>query len=141
VHEIGTIVTGNTEFCLDFFLNILISILILLLSPSDEPLLKGTHFLMMRKFEKRLVILALVFVAIYIGAAAVTIHSRLSRDERPQRIESTEITPGEGQLLMAELFLPMMILFVLVLCFFIVKKQREKKMLELDKPDVEVKID
>ncbi len=32
----------------------------------------------MSKFEKRLCIFALVFVAIYLGAAAITIHSRIS---------------------------------------------------------------
>ena len=89
----------------------------------------------MSKFEKRLCILALVFVVIYIGAAAWTIHSRISGEEKIERFESTEITPTEGRLLMAELFLPMSILLTLTVCFIIVRKQRAKKRLRLDDPD------
>ena len=89
----------------------------------------------MSKFEKRLCILALVFVVIYIGAAAWTIHSRISGEEKMERFESTEITPTEGRLLMAELFLPMSILLTLTVCFIIVRKQRAKKRLQLDDPD------
>ncbi len=36
----------------------------------------------MSKFEKRLCIIAIVFVAIYIGAIAMTIHSRVSNEEK-----------------------------------------------------------
>jgi hypothetical protein len=89
----------------------------------------------MSKFEKRLCILALVFVVIYIGAAAWTIHSRISGEEKMERFESTEIRPTEGRLLMAELFLPMSILLTLTVCFIIVRKQRAKKRLQLDDPD------
>jgi NADH:ubiquinone oxidoreductase subunit 6 (subunit J) len=87
------------------------------------------------KFEKRLCILALVFVVIYLGAAAVTIHTRISKADRIERIESTKIGPAEGQLLMAELFLPMVILLTLTVCFIIIRKQRAKKSLQLDEPD------
>jgi NADH:ubiquinone oxidoreductase subunit 6 (subunit J) len=89
----------------------------------------------MSKFEKRLCILALVFVVIYLGAAAVTIHTRISKADRIERIESTKIGPAEGQLLMAELFLPMVILLTLTVCFIIIRKQRAKKSLQLDEPD------
>ena len=88
----------------------------------------------MRKFEKRLVIFALVFVAIYLGAAIATIHYRLGDADRVERLESTKISPAEGKLLMAELFLPMAILLTLSVCFIIVRKQRAKKMLKLDEP-------
>jgi hypothetical protein len=88
----------------------------------------------MSKFEKRLVILALVFVVIYLGAAIVTIHTRINKADRIERIESTNIGPAEGQLLMVELFLPMAILLTLTVCFIIVRKQRAKKMLQLDDP-------
>ena len=39
---------------------------------------------------------------------------------------------------MAELFLPMAILLTLTVCFIAVRKQRAKKMLQLDEPDEEL---
>ena len=89
----------------------------------------------MGKFEKRLAIVALVFVAIYLGAAAITIHSRISKEDKIERIESLEMTPGERQLLIAELFLPAMILLTLTVCFILVRKQRAKKLLQLDESE------
>ena len=86
----------------------------------------------MTKFEKKLCIFALIFVFIYLGAAALTIHTRIIKEDSVERIESTHITPGEGQLLLAELFLPMAILLTLTVCFMIVRKQRAKKLLQLD---------
>ena len=92
----------------------------------------------MSKFEKRLVIFALVFVVIYLGAAIVTINTRLNKEDRIERLESTKISPTEGRLLMVELFLPMLIFFTLTICFIVVRKQRAKKMLLLDdEPDEE----
>lgn len=88
----------------------------------------------MSKFEKRLAIFALVFVVVYLGAAVATIHTRISKEDRLERLESTKITPVEGKLLMVELFLPMVILFTLTVCFIVVRKQRAKKMLQLDEP-------
>ena len=88
----------------------------------------------MSKFEKRLVIVALLFVAIYLGAAVITIHTRINKEDRIERLESTKITAAEGKLLMAELFLPVAILFTLTICFIVVRKQRAKKMLQLDEP-------
>ena len=81
----------------------------------------------MSKFEKRLAIFALVFVVIYLGAAIATINMRLNPEERIERLESTTISPTEGRLLMAELFLPMLIFFTLTVCFIVVRKQRAKK--------------
>jgi hypothetical protein len=89
----------------------------------------------MSKFEKRLCIFAIVFVAIYLGAAALTIQSRLSKEDKVERIESLEMTPGERQLLIAELFLPAMILLTLTVCFIIIRKQRAKKLLQLEESD------
>jgi len=90
---------------------------------------------MMSKFEKRLVVVALVFVAIYLGAAALTIHTRITKEDKIERFESPDLTPAEGQLLIAELFLPFMILFTLTICFIIVRKQRAKKLLEMEAED------
>ena len=91
----------------------------------------------MSKFEKKLVIFALVFVVIYLGAAIATINMRLHPEDRIERLESTKISPTEGKLLMAELFLPMLIFLTLTVCFIVVRKQRAKKMLQLDEPSEE----
>ena len=90
---------------------------------------------MMSKIEKRLIVAALVFVAIYLGAAAVTIHTRITKEDRIERFESPDLSPAEGQLLIAELFLPFMILLTLAICFIIARKQRIKKLLEMEKEE------
>jgi hypothetical protein len=90
---------------------------------------------MMSKFEIRLVVVVLVFVAIYLGAAAITIHTRITKEDTIERFESPGLTPAEGQLLIAELFLPFMILFTLTICFIIVRKQRAKKLLKMEAED------
>jgi hypothetical protein len=100
-----------------------------------RPILDAEELLSMTKFEKRLCIVALVFVVVYLGAAAVTIHTRISKNERVERIDATQVTSAEGHLLMAELFLPMVILLTLTICFIVIRKQRAKKMLQLDEPD------
>jgi hypothetical protein len=92
---------------------------------------------MMSKIEKRLIVAALVFVAIYLGAAAITIHTRITTEDKIERLESPDLSPAEGQLLIAELFLPVMILMTLAICFIIVRKQRVKKLLEMEKEDDE----
>ena len=89
----------------------------------------------MSKIEKRLAIFALVFVVIYLGAAAITVHQRITKEEKIEKIASTELSAAESQLLLAELFLPMMILLTLTVCFIIVRKTRAKKALQLDEPD------
>ncbi len=92
----------------------------------------------MSKFEKRLCIVAIVFVAIYIGAIAMTIHTRVSNEEKITRIESVEPDPGEGQMLLAELLPPMLVLFMITVCFIIVKKKRAKAVYELEELDEEL---
>jgi NADH:ubiquinone oxidoreductase subunit 6 (subunit J) len=86
----------------------------------------------MTKFEKRLSLIAIVFVVIYLGAAAVTIHNRISNVAKTLRIESTGPPPGESHMMIAELFLPMMIVLVLAVCFVFVKKQRVKQIKALE---------
>lgn len=100
----------------------------------------------MSKFEKRLIVAALVFVAIYLGAAVITIHTRITKEDTIERFESADLSPAEGQLLIAELFLPFMIIFTLTICFILVRKQRVKKLLEMEREeeteeDVERKIE
>ncbi len=91
----------------------------------------------MNKFEKRLCILAILFVIIYIGAVVLTIHSRVRREEKITRIEALGPGPGEGQMMLAELLLPMLIFFTITVCFLIVKKKRSKAMLSLEESDEE----
>ena len=90
------------------------------------------------RFEKKLAIFALVFVAIYLAAAALTLHSKYGEEERVEHIESAELTPAEGRLLMVELFLPMLILLTLTVCFIVVRRQRAKRYLKLDDPEDEL---
>jgi hypothetical protein len=90
------------------------------------------------RFEKRLSIFVLVFVAIYLGAAALTIHSKFSEEEPVARLESPELTQAESRLLLVELFLPMLILLTLTVCYIVVRKQRSKKYLKLDESDDDV---
>ena len=92
---------------------------------------------MMSKFEVRLCIAAIVFVAIYIGAIALTMHSRVSTEEKITKIESEAPEPGEAQMMLAELLLPMLILLTVTICFIIVKKKRAKMALILEEADEE----
>jgi hypothetical protein len=105
--------------------------------PGGEPETHTRRLSAMSKFEKRLCIVALVFVAIYLGAAVITIKYRISKPDRIERLESRELSAAEGQLLMAELFLPVMILLTLTICYIVVRKTRAKKRLLLDEPDEE----
>ena len=80
----------------------------------------------MSKFEKRLCVFAIVFVVIYLGAISLTIQSRLAGGNRVTRLESAKPGPGEGPLMLAELFLPMIILLAISVSFIIVRKKRDK---------------
>jgi hypothetical protein len=90
------------------------------------------------RFEKRISIFALVFVVIYLGAAALTIQSNYSIDDTIPQIESADLTPAEGRLMMVELFLPMLIVLVLTVCFIVVRIQRAKRYQKLDEPNDDV---
>ncbi len=89
----------------------------------------------MRKFEKRLCIVALVFVAVYLGAAVMTINYRINKKDTMERFESPDLTPAEGKLLLAQLFLPVMILLTLTICYIVVRKTRARKRLLLDESE------
>lgn len=89
----------------------------------------------MSKLEKRLAVAALVFVAIYLAAIGLTLQSRLSEPPRDMRFESTGPAPGESHLILAELFLPMMILLAVAVGFVVAKKKRAKAELLLDESD------
>jgi hypothetical protein len=89
----------------------------------------------MRKFEKRICILAIIFVSLYIGAIIITIHSRLKTETRIERIESPAMEPGERMIMMAELLPPMLLLLVITVCFIVVRKKRAITMARLAEED------
>ena len=91
----------------------------------------------MSKFEKRLCIFAVVFVVIYIAAMVITVHSRVSNPEKITRIESVDPGEGEGQMMLAELFLPMAIFFTVTVCFIMVKNKRSKVIFEAEESEEE----
>ena len=87
----------------------------------------------MSRLEKRLIAAALVFVVVYLGAAALTVHNRVTADrERTARLESAEPIREERHLMMAELLLPMLILLTVAVSFVLVKKKREKVAARMD---------
>ena len=91
---------------------------------------------MMSKLEKRLMIFAVVFVVVYLGAAVATLQFRSAPEETVSRIESADIGPGEGHLMMAELFLPMMILLAVTVSFILVRKKRIRAELAMEAREV-----
>ena len=94
---------------------------------------------MMSKVEKRLCALAIIFVVVYLGAAAVTLHRRFGGEEVAEtRIESVVATKAESRLAMVELFLPMIVLLALTLAYMAVKKKRVRQMVALEESDDEI---
>jgi len=78
---------------------------------------------------------AIVFVTLYIGAIAVTIHSRIKTEPRIERIESPVMQPGERMIMMAELLPPMLFLLVLTVCFIVIRKRRAATLLRMEEED------
>ena len=94
---------------------------------------------MLSKTEKRLCVLAVVFVVIYLGAAGLTLHSRSGeKEETQQRFESVAPAKAEGRLAMVELFLPMLVLLAITISFLIVKKKRARQIVALEKAEDEI---
>jgi len=93
----------------------------------------------MSKFEKKLCVFAIVFVAIYLGAAGLTIKARFTEKDTATRLESSAPDPKqEAHIMLAELFLPMMILLAVTVSFIIVRKKRAKDILVLDESEEKV---
>lgn len=90
---------------------------------------------MIGKMEKRLSLLAICFVIIYLVAAGLTVHSRISKVDRTVRLEGTGPPPGESEMMIAELFLPMLIVLTVAVCFVVVRKRRAAELEALDDPD------
>jgi hypothetical protein len=93
----------------------------------------------MSKLEKRLILSAIVFVVIYLGAAVVTLHHRFGQSEAPPlRYESEVPTRAEGRLGMAELLLPMLVLLTLAVTYAVVKKKRAAQLAQLAESEDEL---
>ena len=90
----------------------------------------------MSKLEKKLCILALIFIALYLGAIFITLTSRDEKKTTTTKIESVHIKTGERIFVLAELLLPMSILAILVICLIIARKRRSKAIKLLDDDDV-----
>ena len=89
----------------------------------------------MSKLEKRLIIFAIIFVLVYVGAIIATVKSRTDTSHKTTRLESATPTEEEGRLMLAELLLPMAVLFTLSVCFILARKKRIKTYQNLDDPD------
>jgi len=90
----------------------------------------------MSKLEKRIILCAVIFVAIYLGAIAMTLQSRKATDEKVTRIESAVTVPKEeARVMLAELLLPMAVLSTLTICFILVKHRRSRTYRRLDDTD------
>ena len=96
---------------------------------------------MLSKTEKRLALIAIVFVAIYLGAAALTLYNRSDqREQAPPQIETARPQKAESRLALVELFPPMMVLLTLTIAFLVVKKKRTRQMVALEDSDDETEI-
>ncbi len=94
---------------------------------------------MLSKIEKRLCVLAVIFVVIYLGAAALTLHSRSGEKEDAQlKFESVAPAKAESRLAMVELFLPMLVLLAITISYVIVKKKRARQIVALEKSGDEI---
>ena len=93
----------------------------------------------MNKLEKRLILFAIVFVVVYLGAAVITLNKRFGGDDTaPLRYESEVPTRAEGRLGMVELLPPMLVLLALALTYAAVKKKRALQMAQLEDAEDEV---
>jgi ABC-type Fe3+ transport system permease subunit len=87
---------------------------------------------MMNKLEKKICILAIIFIVLYLGAIFITLNSREERTFKTTRIESADLKPEERTFMVAELLLPMAIFSALTICFIIARKRRARKIKLLD---------
>jgi len=93
---------------------------------------------MLSKTEKRMAGVAIIFVAIYLGAAALTLYNRSGQNEEmPPRIESVAPQKAESRLALVELFPAMMVLLTLAIAFLVVKKKRTRQLVALEESDDE----
>lgn len=90
----------------------------------------------MSKLERRIILFAVIFVAIYLGAIVMTLQSRKATHQKTTRIESAVAVPEEeARLMLAELLLPMAVLSTLAICFILAKRRRSRTYRRLDDTD------
>jgi hypothetical protein len=90
----------------------------------------------MSKLEKKIILVAIIFVAVYLGAIVLTLQSRRAAYEKTTRIESAVAVPEEeAPLMLAELLLPMAVLSTLAICFILAKRRRIRLYRKLDDTD------
>ena len=95
--------------------------------------------MIMSKLEKRIILFAVVFVIVYLGAIVMTVQSRRATPEKTVRIESAApVVEEEARLMLAELLLPMAVLSTLSICFVLARRRRSKEYHKLDDPDEDV---
>ena len=94
---------------------------------------------MLSKTEKRLCVLAVFFVFIYLDAAALTLYSRSGEKEKTShRFESVAPAKAEGRIAMVELLLPMLVLLAITISYAVVKKKRARQIVALEKSEDEI---
>lgn len=83
--------------------------------------------------------MAIVFVVIYLGAAALTLHNRsIEKSDVLLKYESVVPAKAESRLAMVELFLPMIVLLTLAISYVIVKKRRARQIVALEESEDEI---
>jgi len=91
----------------------------------------------MNKFEKKVFIAALIFVIIYLGAIIISINSKTDRKDITTKIESVQIKPAERTFVLAELLLPVAIIFIMAICFILIKKKNARTIIMSDEEEDE----
>ena len=87
----------------------------------------------MSKLEKKIILFAILFIVIYLGAIVVTLQSRKTTLQKTTRIESAVVvSEEEAPLMLAELLLPMAVLSTLTLCFILARRRRSRTYQKLD---------
>ena len=86
----------------------------------------------MRRIEKRLCIVSLIFVAIYTGAIVLTLISRTPETPAELKLESADPDPAVRHMVMAEVLPPMLVLLTLTICFVLVRKKQQLARLRMD---------
>ena len=91
---------------------------------------------MLSRFERRLCIVAVVFVAIYLGAVALTLIHRSSDRKEPQmRYETAEVKKAESRIALVQLFPPMLVLLTVTIAYMVAKKKRARQISALEESE------
>jgi len=91
----------------------------------------------MTKTEKRLSVAAIVFVAIYIGALFLTFRSRAIQSSGELRIEADRGVEATRHIMLAEFFLPMLVVLTLAVCFVVLRKKQQRTLQRMDEYEKE----